>query len=511
MGQVARRLPTSLSQSGLSVTSVRKSSLPPGAKLIYATPYSTPAFELPFCQITLTGKECATALAAGRSCIQDVLPSECNTCSSCERKCGCGTILYIGFDFVDSHVSHIGESSWDEVLRAATDASRIGTSGHGMFSEAGSDSIPFARSGDCAAACAGGGSAPLSGSTPVSASPGSEPDTRPVAPGRGGTWSQPPVSNPPSQQPGPGGTWSQPPVSNPPSQQPGQGGTWSQPPVSNPPSQQQGGFSAPAVYPPSQPGIPYPGSQPGIPYPPAQPYSVPWGNPPPNPYAPSSPPTPQQPASGTNWPPQGSVSAPAAPGSPLFSQPPSQWNWPSQPNQPGPGQAVPWPPNVSPFSPSTRPGGYPPSSGPGGYPSQVQPWPFAQPPSPPAPTSFPQPGGPSGPRPRVEPASSVQSSPYFPQCDPTLQRADKIGFTICMFRSDIGLNKIPRVQKADVGNSRLHFIGKASLSTVNLHNLGQFRAAVSSTPSADYAWAIYGRLVIGSAGLYNMCITSDDG
>ena len=87
----------------------------------------------------------------------------------------------------------------------------------------------------------------------------------------------------------------------------------------------------------------------------------------------------------------------------------------------------------------------------------------------------------------------------------------KTEFTVCIFRSEVGLSRIPIINMADLGNSRLHYVGKGLLPTVNVQNLDQFRAAVPTTPSADYAWAIYGQLKIGAAGRYSLCITSDDG
>ena len=104
----------------------------------------------------------------------------------------------------------------------------------------------------------------------------------------------------------------------------------------------------------------------------------------------------------------------------------------------------------------------------------------------------------------------VKSSRYYAQCDPSLQQ-DPSQFTICMFRSKTGLGSIPKISIADSGAGPLSFVGKGRLQVIDLHNLGQFRAAVSSTPDANYAWAIYGQLKIGIAGRYTLCITSDDG
>lgn len=101
-------------------------------------------------------------------------------------------------------------------------------------------------------------------------------------------------------------------------------------------------------------------------------------------------------------------------------------------------------------------------------------------------------------------------SRYYPNCDPNSQ-SDPSQFTICMFRSRSGLGSIPAINKAGRGSSNLEFVGKGRLPVVDINNLGQFRAAVPGTPGANYAWAIYGQLRIGTAGRYLLCITSDDG
>ena len=103
-----------------------------------------------------------------------------------------------------------------------------------------------------------------------------------------------------------------------------------------------------------------------------------------------------------------------------------------------------------------------------------------------------------------------KSSRYYAQCDPNLQQ-DPSQFTICMFRSNAGLGSIPKLSIADSGAGPLSFVGKGRLQVIDLHDLRQFRAVVSGTPDANYAWAIYGQLKIGVAGRYTLCITSDDG
>jgi hypothetical protein len=105
---------------------------------------------------------------------------------------------------------------------------------------------------------------------------------------------------------------------------------------------------------------------------------------------------------------------------------------------------------------------------------------------------------------------SRKKSRYYSACDPT-QQTDSNMFTMCMFRSEVGLVRIPRIRDADKGVNRLYFAGKGQLPVIDLHNLQDFRRYVSNTPVSNYAWAIFGKLKISVAGTYSLCITSDDG
>ena len=101
-------------------------------------------------------------------------------------------------------------------------------------------------------------------------------------------------------------------------------------------------------------------------------------------------------------------------------------------------------------------------------------------------------------------------SKYFSKCNPS-KLDDASQFTICMFRSEIGLGSIPALGRADTGSNRLYYVGKGFLSIVDMHTLMAFREYVSATPDSNYAWAIYGKVVILNGGSYNLCISSDDG
>lgn len=100
---------------------------------------------------------------------------------------------------------------------------------------------------------------------------------------------------------------------------------------------------------------------------------------------------------------------------------------------------------------------------------------------------------------------------YYKECDPGSWKQDSVEWSLCVFRSEVGLDQIPTFGEADTGLSRLYFVGKNSIPTIDLHDWGTFRQYVPSTPQTNYAWSIYGSLVIAAGGDYNLCISSDDG
>ncbi len=104
----------------------------------------------------------------------------------------------------------------------------------------------------------------------------------------------------------------------------------------------------------------------------------------------------------------------------------------------------------------------------------------------------------------------VEKALYPEQCSPA-SNTDLAKFVMCMFRSEAGLNSIPKMRTADSGTSRLYFIGKSSIPVVDIHDLRGFKSYISATPSANYAWAILGQAKISAAGAYTFCISSDDG
>ena len=107
-------------------------------------------------------------------------------------------------------------------------------------------------------------------------------------------------------------------------------------------------------------------------------------------------------------------------------------------------------------------------------------------------------------------AAPRKASKYYKGCDPRYQ-GDNTKFTICIFRSDVGLSSSPIIAEADSGNSRLHYAGKGMIDSINFNQFDQFRTVVPGIPMADYAWTIFGKLKIGIQGRYQLCISSDDG
>ena len=108
------------------------------------------------------------------------------------------------------------------------------------------------------------------------------------------------------------------------------------------------------------------------------------------------------------------------------------------------------------------------------------------------------------------PITATKAGSYFKQCDPAAAIAST-SFTMCMFRSEVGLSQIPTLADADTGMNRLYYLGKGTMPTINLRDYNQFQSVVPNVPDANYAWVIYGSIKIVTEGSYDLCITSDDG
>ena len=108
------------------------------------------------------------------------------------------------------------------------------------------------------------------------------------------------------------------------------------------------------------------------------------------------------------------------------------------------------------------------------------------------------------------PTATTTPSKYYPKCDPKAD-GDATGFTVCIFRSEVGLTSIPAIGNADTGINRLYYVGKGVTQFVDFRDYNQIQRVVPNIPDTHYAWAIYGTLQITNAGSYTLCITSDDG
>ena len=102
-----RATPKVLPQKGISVTAVKKESLPSGATVLWGTPRTTPVFMIKFCE--------AESPDEGMPPVK-VLPRDCPMSAAKGRPCSCGHIIYIGYTFGDPYPSR-----WDKVLLATVE------------------------------------------------------------------------------------------------------------------------------------------------------------------------------------------------------------------------------------------------------------------------------------------------------------------------------------------------------------------------------------------------------
>jgi hypothetical protein len=102
-----RDTPKILPQKGISVTAVKKESLPSGATVLWGTPRTTPVFMIKFCE--------AQSPDEGMPPVK-VLPRDCPMAAQQGRPCSCGHIIYIGYTFGDPYPSR-----WDKILLASVE------------------------------------------------------------------------------------------------------------------------------------------------------------------------------------------------------------------------------------------------------------------------------------------------------------------------------------------------------------------------------------------------------
>ena len=105
------------------------------------------------------------------------------------------------------------------------------------------------------------------------------------------------------------------------------------------------------------------------------------------------------------------------------------------------------------------------------------------------------------------------TSRFFPECDPSKDVSKETRFTVCIFKSiekPPQISNIPRIGD-HVAVGSLKYVGKGYVSAIDMHNAADFRSYAAKTPEHFFTWAIYGTLQIALAGIYKLCITSDDG
>jgi len=99
--------PKVLPQKGVSVTAVKKTTLPSGAEVLWGTPRSSPVFLIKFCE--------AQSPDEGMPPVK-VLPRDCALAANDGRPCSCGNIIYIGYNWNEPYPSR-----WDKVLLSSVE------------------------------------------------------------------------------------------------------------------------------------------------------------------------------------------------------------------------------------------------------------------------------------------------------------------------------------------------------------------------------------------------------
>eukprot|EP00294_Goniomonas_avonlea_P016834 CAMPEP_0114559246 /NCGR_PEP_ID=MMETSP0114-20121206/10819_1 /TAXON_ID=31324 /ORGANISM="Goniomonas sp, Strain m" /LENGTH=329 /DNA_ID=CAMNT_0001744703 /DNA_START=17 /DNA_END=1006 /DNA_ORIENTATION=- len=92
-------------QEGIEVTVIHKFSLPVGTTIFYASPGGSPFFQIKYCEIMNPKR--------GEPPVK-VTPPYCKKWAKKGRKCACGLIIYLGYDFQDR-----SNAKWNKALRAS--------------------------------------------------------------------------------------------------------------------------------------------------------------------------------------------------------------------------------------------------------------------------------------------------------------------------------------------------------------------------------------------------------
>jgi len=103
--------PRILPQKGISVTAIKKESLPQGSTVIYASPHNTPVFVIKFCMAENPMNEPSVTYPPVK-----VLPRDCPANAKAGRPCSCGNICYLGYNYVEQYPGR-----WDDTLKMMVD------------------------------------------------------------------------------------------------------------------------------------------------------------------------------------------------------------------------------------------------------------------------------------------------------------------------------------------------------------------------------------------------------
>ena len=129
--------PSVLPQKGISVTAVKKESLPSGTEVLWGTPRSSPVFMIKFCEAQSPNEGMPPVKVRSRTRAHahyahsparppththsfthapQVLPRDCPAAEAEGRPCSCGYVMYIGYNYQEPYPSR-----WDKVLLSAVE------------------------------------------------------------------------------------------------------------------------------------------------------------------------------------------------------------------------------------------------------------------------------------------------------------------------------------------------------------------------------------------------------
>jgi hypothetical protein len=138
--------PRILPQKGISVTAIKKESLPQGSTIIYASPHNTPVFLIKFCMAENPKNEPSVTYPPVK-----VLPRDCPASAKAGRPCSCGNICYLGYNYVEQYPGR-----WDDTLKIMVDmCSQVPAENFNPHNYFPNGDLEAAKAAGCAADAAG--------------------------------------------------------------------------------------------------------------------------------------------------------------------------------------------------------------------------------------------------------------------------------------------------------------------------------------------------------------------